>query len=311
MSAKETELHPLHVLQENNEPKSKFLDKWLNLWLKINDLGNESEIQQLRAWRENNDRKSREILDIWLNGLWLKINKLGNEKYLILEQVCIAALDCHVLSIAKTCIENLSQEFPKSLRVKKLQAMYFEAKEDFGSAIKILDAIIKADETNSPARKRKVAILKAQGKNAEAIKQLTEYLKIFMADVEAWQELADLYITEHDYQKAAFCVEELILHNPHNHLLHQRYADIKYTQGGFDNLEIAKSYYSQALKINPKNMRALYGLYLTSSSLLNCSKITTSKKKEASKLVDWTLKEIKNKYAEADVVVTALAALEI
>lgn len=83
-----------------------------------------------------------------------------------------------------------------------------------------------------------------------------------MADVEAWQELSELYITEQDFNKAAFCVEELILHNPHNHLLHQRYADIKYTQGGVENLETARSYYSQALKINPKNMRALYGLYL-------------------------------------------------
>lgn len=83
-----------------------------------------------------------------------------------------------------------------------------------------------------------------------------------MADFEAWQELSELYITEQDFNKAAFCVEELILHNPHNHLLHQRYADIKYTQGGSENWEIARSYYCQALKLNPNNLRALYGVYL-------------------------------------------------
>ncbi|XP_066156262.1 ER membrane protein complex subunit 2-like [Euwallacea fornicatus] len=269
------------------------------------------EIEQLRAWRENNERKSREILDIWFNGLWLKINNLGNEKFLILEQVCIAALDCHVIKVAEKCISSLLEEFPSSLRVRKLQAMCFEAKEDFETASDLLDTIISKDETNSTARKRKVAVLKAQGKTVEAIKELTDYLKIFMADFEAWQELSELYISEQDFNKAAFCVEELILHNPHNHLLHQRYADIKYTQGGVENLEIARSYYSYALKINPKNMRALYGLYLVSSALSVSSKCSAQKKREAVKLVDWSIKEIKTKYAEADVVVTALAALEI
>ncbi|XP_030758342.1 ER membrane protein complex subunit 2-like [Sitophilus oryzae] len=270
-----------------------------------------ADIDQLRKWRENNERKSRETLDIWLDRLWLNIDSLGNEKYLILEQVCIAALDCHVLSVAKTCIENLYKEFPNSLRVKKLEAMHFEANEDFDNALDILNAIIKVDESNSAARKRKVAVFKAQGRIVDAIKELTEYLKIFMADVDAWQELSELYISENDFGKAAFCVEELILHNPHNHLLHQRYADIKYTQGGVENLELAKSYYSQALKMNPKNMRALYGLYLTASSLSTSSKSTTQKKKEATKIVEWSLKQIKNKYADADVMVSALAALEI
>lgn len=85
-----------------------------------------------------------------------------------------------------------------------------------------------------------------------------------MADTEAWQELGELYVAENDFNKAAFCVEELILHNPHNHLLHQRYADIRYTQGGFDNVETARAYYCQALKLKHSNLRALYGVYLVS-----------------------------------------------
>lgn len=40
------------------------------------------------------------------------------------------------------------------------------------------------------------------------------------------------------------------------------YFQIKYTQGTVDNLIIARSYFAQAIKINPNNMRALYGLYL-------------------------------------------------
>ena len=51
-----------------------------------------------------------------------------------------------------------------------------------------------------------------------------------MSDQEAWHELCDLYLQEQAYSKAAFCMEELILHNPHSHLIYQRYAEIKYSQ---------------------------------------------------------------------------------
>lgn len=52
----------------------------------------------------------------------------------------------------------------------------------------------------------------------------------FMSDQEAWHELCDLYLQEQEYSKAAYCMEELLLHNPHSHLIYQRYAEIKYSQ---------------------------------------------------------------------------------
>ena len=58
-----------------------------------------------------------------------------------------------------------------------------------------------------------------------------------------------------------------MLHNPHNHLYHQRNAEIRYTMGGFDNMEMAKQYYCQAVKLAPSNMRALYGLLLAATQL--------------------------------------------
>lgn len=57
-----------------------------------------------------------------------------------------------------------------------------------------------------------------------------------MSDHEAWMELADLYLAEQDYYKAAFCVEELILFNPHNHLYHQRYAEVSLGDSSVDKL---------------------------------------------------------------------------
>lgn len=101
-------------------------------------------------------------------------------EYLILEQVCVAALDTFRNDISQTCTKLLLQEFPNSLRVKKYEAMRLEANECYDDALKVLQSIIKKDETNSAARKRKVAIYKAQGWNSQAIKELTEYLKMFV-----------------------------------------------------------------------------------------------------------------------------------
>lgn len=100
-------------------------------------------------------------------------------EYLILEQACIASLDCYRHDIAHSCIKHLLRDFPNSLRVKKYEAMQLEATEHYDEAMKILDSIIKIDDTNSAARKRKVAILKAQGKIVEAIKELADYLKMY------------------------------------------------------------------------------------------------------------------------------------
>lgn len=44
--------------------------------------------------------------------------------------------------------------------------------------------------------KRQIAIRKSLGDITTAIKLLNEFLKLFMADKEAWAELADLYISQ-------------------------------------------------------------------------------------------------------------------
>ena len=50
-----------------------------------------------------------------------------------------------------------------------------------------------------------------------------------MSDQEGWHELSNMYLAESEFAKAAFCMEEVLLHNPHSHLIHQRIAEIRYT----------------------------------------------------------------------------------
>nr|CAG4652129.1 EOG090X0CGE [Triops cancriformis] len=260
----------------------------------------ESIRETLRGWREENERHSQEIIDFWESTLSSQISSLGDESYVVYEQVCVAAFDCNRMDIADVCISELSQAFPGSLRVRRLKAMKLEALERYDDALDVLDVIIKKDETNAGPRKRKVAILKAQGKIVEAVKELTEYLKTFMADQEAWLELCDLYLSQQELGKAAFCMEEVLLHNPFNHVYFQRYAEIRYTQGGFENLEIARTYFCQAAKLNPSSLRALYGIVLTSSHILTSQKCQSNKKKECQKLAEWAAKQIAEVYSNCN-----------
>jgi len=253
--------------------------------------------EQLKLWRENNSRRSDEVIEHWEEGLRDEVDNF-DEKWMILEQVSIAAMDTYRPDIVDVTLCQLAEKFGvESLRVRRLFAMQHEMREEWSEALEILETILEADTANSSARKRKIAIYRAQGDNSRAVAELTKYLKVFMSDQEAWMELSELYILEQDYNKAAFCMEELLLHNPHNHLYHLRNGDIRYTMGGYDQLEVAKQFYSQAVKLAPSNMRALYGLLLASSQLGANPKCPQPKRKEYAKVAAWASKQISTRYS--------------
>lgn len=251
----------------------------------------------LQKWREENTRCSESIRDIWVN---IDFDQyLGDEKWQVLEQVCIAAMDLHDSEIIKECLTQLDNKFPNSVRVKRLKAMAkLELRERFEDAILFYEEMIKKDESNSLLYKRKIAILIAERRIPEAIRELTEYLKKFMNDQESWLELSELYIQEQEYSKASFCIEELILANPHNHLYHERYASIQYTINTPESLELSRSYFAQALRLNQNNMRALYGLILSANSVASIPKCSSQKKKECLRLSAWASTQMSKVYKE-------------
>merc|ERR1712047_86966 len=120
--------------------------------------------EQLREWREDGGRHSDEVVQFWDEGLETAIDDLGEERWMVLEQVAVAGLDCNRSEVVQDCLERLVEQFgPSSLRIKRLIAMKMEMMEKWDDALEVLDAIIEEDEANSSARKRKIAIFKAQG----------------------------------------------------------------------------------------------------------------------------------------------------
>jgi len=85
-----------------------------------------------------------------------------------------------------------------------------------------------------------------------------------MAETDAWVELGELYLSIREYQNALFCFEEVILAEPDNFHYHVKYADIRFTIGGSENLNLAKQHYAHSIELNNENnLRGLYGLCLT------------------------------------------------
>ncbi|XP_025250676.1 ER membrane protein complex subunit 2 isoform X3 [Theropithecus gelada] len=168
---------------------------------------------KMRKWREENSRNSEQIVEVGEELINEYASKLGDDIWIIYEQVMIAALDYGRDDLALFCLQELRRQFPGSHRVKRLTGMRFEAMERYDDAVQLYDRILQEDPTNTAARKRKIAIRKAQGKNVEAIRELNEYLEQFVGDQEAWHELAELYINEHEIESdsyAHFLVHEYL-----------------------------------------------------------------------------------------------------
>ena len=60
-----------------------------------------------------------------------------------------------------------------------------------------------------------------KGKLSDCVSELNKYLSVYQCDAEGWFELAEIYLSEYEYEKAAYCFEELIILNPANYIIYQ------------------------------------------------------------------------------------------
>ncbi|CAG8442746.1 6541_t:CDS:2 [Ambispora leptoticha] len=223
-----------------------------------------SAVTTLQELRKTGERKSDLIVSLGetiIESVWS-----------VYEQVFIAALDLKKDKLAKICLDNLEKRFANSPRVKILEGMKLEADGKLDDALTIYRNILETDESNA-AGKRIVAALKAKGQIAEAIENLTKYLDVYCNDTEAWLELSALYLDQHLYLQARFCLEEVILLQPQNHLSHLKYAEILYTS---DNIQLALREYCRVVELCDDYLRALYGIKLCTERLLSLENTSSS-----------------------------------
>ncbi|XP_004302029.1 PREDICTED: ER membrane protein complex subunit 2 [Fragaria vesca subsp. vesca] len=246
-----------------------------------------------------------------------KRSSLGPEVWTLYEQVAVAAMDCQSLDVAKDLIKLLRKEFPESKRVGKLEAMLLEAKGSWAEAEKAYSSLLEDSPLDQVIHKRRVAMAKAQGDTSGAIEWLNKYLEIFMADNDAWRELAEIYVSLQMYKQAAFCYEELILAQPTVPLYHLAYADILYTLGGLENIQTAKKYYASVIDLTGgKNIRALFGISLCTSAIGQLAKGRNKEDKETPELQSLVVTALEKDYKQRApdklfLLTTALKSLKV
>ncbi|KAL5208100.1 hypothetical protein ABZP36_032535 [Zizania latifolia] len=235
-------------------------------------------------------------------------SRLASEQWTLYEQVAVAAMDCQRLDVAKDCIGVLSKQFPGSARIGRLEALLFEAKGEWADAERAYALILENNPFDQIVHKRKIAIAKAQGDMSLAVEYLNKYLELFMADHDAWRELAEIYVSLQMYKQAAFCYEELILAQPTIPLYHLAYAEVLYTMGGLENLQTARKYYASTIKLTGgKNTRALFGVCLCSAAISQLTK-GRNKEEESSELqslaAEALLKDYKQRAPSKEALIT-------
>ncbi|KAJ2657237.1 tetratricopeptide repeat domain-containing protein [Coemansia sp. RSA 1200] len=232
-----------------------------------------SSLKLLGEIRQSSERRPFEVLKL-AEPLLNKgsIAQAGDEVWLVYEQVFLAAIDEGQIDVAKAVLEILHNRFgEESQRVKRLYGLVSEATGHPEDAKRLYDDMLEKDATNVLANKRLIALLKSQGQYVQAIQELVSYLDTHGNDFEAWLELTHLYLDQHLYSQAAFCIEEVILQQPANHYFHLCYAEISYTMG---NLDVALKEYLRVVELSTDNVRGFYGVKLTADRILD---ITSSR----------------------------------
>ena len=111
-------------------------------------------------------------------------------------------------------------------------------------------------------------------------------------DKEAWTELAEIYLENQEFEKAAHCYEEIILTclgGDPNVLM--KYAEILYTVGGAENLKTAMKYASFVVCEHDYDLKANLLLLQILRALKGLGK-STDRVKELLKLVPKNIKKI-------------------
>lgn len=250
-----------------------------------------ASIELLQAMRANKIHQPDLVL---LHGSKLLVScpgKLGQELWTVLEQVFLASVDLGSTEWRDYCIGKLKKKWPNSTRVERLTGILEESKENYGAAVIIYQKMLKEKPEDTITSKRQIALLKQQGKNSEAIGAINKYLEVFCTDIEAWHELAELYIEHGSLSRAVFCFEELMVSNPRSmyHIL--TYAELLYSTGDY---ELSRKYYSLASYLDNTCLRALWGLYAVNLALVEKDQSGSAEK--MAQLQGFTKDHLKTQY---------------
>jgi tetratricopeptide (TPR) repeat protein len=189
-------------------------------------------LSTLANYRSHNTRASQDIFD--KGSVVLKsggASRLGDNWWDFLEQLALASIDVGRLEVADECIHLLLGKFPESPRVDVLAGIRMEASESPAMALAYYDGLLETDPSSAVFWKRRISVLRRMGKVEKTVEELNQFLDTFYNDVDAWNELADIYAECNQYTSSLQALSHLLLLNPQNSFYFLKFAETAYTSG--------------------------------------------------------------------------------
>ena len=228
-------------------------------------------------------------------------SQIGIEENFLYKKLFFIHLELKNYKEAMNILVKLLKEFGRD---KKLLRMYGEESEidPKGGDIPMRQykSMMINDQNDNESIKKYIYFMKISVdlNNKQTINDYIElwnfYLDVYMNDPDAYNELSQIYLMANEYDKAIFCLEELLLHSPDDYKIMNKLGDIYCSKNNSADAKIAIKYYSQSVLINP-TPRAFFGIQNSANIIIQKEKKLDDKVK---KLVDISKNELTKLYGE-------------
>jgi tetratricopeptide (TPR) repeat protein len=268
---------------------------------------NKRYFEEYKDWLFNqitSNNESTMFLKSHIENFMIKFkNRIGLQENFLYKKLFFIHLELKNYNDAMNILYRLIKEFGKE---KKLLRMYGEESEidPKGGEIPMRQykSMMINDQNDNESIKKYIFFMKLSVdlNNKQTINDYIElwnfYLDAYMNDPDAYNELAQIYLMVNEYDKAIFCLEELLLHSPNDYKILNKIGDIYCSKNNSADAKMALKYYSRSIIINP-TPRAFFGIE-------NCASIIIQKEKKldekTKKLVELSKNELKKLYGDSN-----------
>ena len=262
---------------------------------------NKHSVQDYKDWLFK-EIKSNQNSTIFLkmhieNFLRKNKGKIGIEENFLLKKLFYIQLELKNYKEAEGILANLQKTFGNDRQIIRMIGELNEVNPKGGDyPITLYKKLMLTDQNDKESIKKYIMFMKYSIvlNNKQSINDYidlwNQYLEVYMNDPEGYNELSEVYLMVNEYDKAIFCLEELLLHTPNDYKVLNKIGDIYASKNNAEDAKTAINFYSRSILINP-TPRAFFGIQ-------NCASIIKRLDEKTRKLVNISKQELSKMYAD-------------
>jgi tetratricopeptide (TPR) repeat protein len=223
--------------------------------------------------------------------------QIGVEGNFLLKKLFFIYLEIKNFKDAHNILIKLIKEFGKDKQLLRMYGEECEINPKGGDVpMRNYKSLMINDQNDNESIKKYILFMKLSIdlNNKQTINDYidlwNEYLEVYMNDPYAYNELSEVYLMVNEYDKAAFCLEELLLYSPNDYKILNKLGDIYTSKNNAEDAKTAIKFYSRSILIQP-TPRAFFGIQ-------NCASIIKKLDEKTKKLVSISKKELSKMYED-------------